>query len=82
MGFNQLARPYRWLERAVFGGRLQRARCAHMQTFLAAESILLLGEGDGRFLEALLAAVNCISTEEIFHNGVVSFLQFPIIKQS
>ncbi len=56
MGFNQLARPYRWLERAVFGGRLQRARCAHMQTFLAAESILLLGEGDGRFLEALLAA--------------------------
>jgi SAM-dependent methyltransferase len=56
VGFNQLARPYRWLEWAVFGGRLQRARCAHMQTFLEAESILLLGEGDGRFLEALLAA--------------------------
>lgn len=35
---------------------MQRARCAHMDTFLAAESILLLGEGDGRFLEALLAA--------------------------
>ncbi len=35
---------------------MQRARCAHMQTFLEAESILLLGEGDGRFLKALLAA--------------------------
>ncbi len=43
------------LERVVFGDRLQRARCAHMETFLQAKQILLLGEGDGRFLEALLA---------------------------
>ena len=56
MGFNHLARPYHLLERAVFGERLQRARCAHMETFLQAKQILLLGEGDGRFLEALLVA--------------------------
>jgi len=40
----------------VFGGRLQRARCAHLGRFVAARKILLLGDGDGRFLEALLAA--------------------------
>jgi ubiquinone/menaquinone biosynthesis C-methylase UbiE len=55
VGFDRLARPYRLLERAVFGDRLQRARCAHMESFLEAKQILLLGEGDGRFLEALLA---------------------------
>lgn len=56
MGFNLLARPYRFLECAVFGDRLQRARCAHIESFLEAERILLLGEGDGRFLEMLLMA--------------------------
>lgn len=54
MGFNLLARPYHFLEKAVFANRLQYARCAHMKIFLGAKQILLLGEGDGRFLEALL----------------------------
>lgn len=54
MGFNLLARPYHFLEKVVFADRLQRARCARMEIFLEAEQILLLGEGDGRFLEALL----------------------------
>ena len=54
MGFNLLARPYHLLEKAVFANRLQHARCSHMQIFLEAKQILLLGEGDGRFLEALL----------------------------
>ncbi len=54
MAFDHLARPYRFLERLVFGGDLQRARTARLDRCLAADSILLLGDGDGRFLEALL----------------------------
>ena len=40
----------------MFGGALQKARTALMDRYLAADSILLLGDGDGRFLEALLEA--------------------------
>ena len=40
----------------MFGGALQKARTARMDRYLAADSILLLGDGDGRFLEALLEA--------------------------
>jgi SAM-dependent methyltransferase len=54
VGFDHLARPYRCLERLVFGGLLQRARCVHLERFHSAERVLLLGDGDGRFLEALL----------------------------
>lgn len=54
MGFDRVARIYRGLERLVFGGLLQRARCAHLQRFHPAGKVLLLGDGDGRFLEAML----------------------------
>lgn len=53
MGFDRVARIYRGLEWIVYGGDLQRARLAHLD--VAGEpAVLLLGDGDGRFLEALL----------------------------
>jgi ubiquinone/menaquinone biosynthesis C-methylase UbiE len=52
--FDSLSRPYRWLERIAFGGALERARFAHLDALSEARRVLLLGDGDGRFLEQLL----------------------------
>lgn len=54
-GFDRVARSYRTLEYAAFGGALQRARTAHVDRLRACRDVLLLGDGDGRFLSALLA---------------------------
>jgi len=53
-GYNRLARHYEKLERLVFGGALLRARLALLSDLPELSSILVLGEGDGRFLEALV----------------------------
>lgn len=55
MSFDHLAPHYRWLERVLAGGVLQEARLAHLAQLDAAENILLVGEGPGRFLAALRA---------------------------
>ena len=55
-GFCRLARVYRLLETLTFGETLQCARVACLSLLADAEEILVLGEGDGRFLYALLAA--------------------------
>lgn len=66
-GFDRVARLYRALEYAAFGGALQRARLAHIDTLRHCADILILGDGDGRFLSALVAIaptarVRCIDT--------------------
>lgn len=53
-GFGRLAYVYEGLERAVFGGLLTRARNACLRDLEGADTILILGEGDGRFLLSLL----------------------------
>ena len=69
MSFDLIARHYERIESIVFGEGLQRIRCSHMETFLGAESILLLGDGDGRFLKALLdsgcsAKIICVDSSQ------------------
>ena len=54
--FDRLARWYRWLEYAAFGGALERCRFVLLPELAAARRVLVLGEGDGRFLQELLAA--------------------------
>ena len=54
MNFDRVAGIYRSLERLVFGGALQRARVAHLDSLCGAPRVLVLGDGDGRFLETLL----------------------------
>ncbi len=54
--FDHIARPYAFLERLTLGGALQRARCAHIDELPQRGRFLILGEGDGRFLQALLTA--------------------------
>ncbi len=54
-GYDQLAGRYQWLEKLMFGSRLNRARTALLSSIPACHSALVLGDGDGRLLEALLA---------------------------
>jgi ubiquinone/menaquinone biosynthesis C-methylase UbiE len=51
--FDVLAKPYQWLERVCFGDTLHAARTAHLSKLGAPQRALLLGEGDGRFAQAL-----------------------------
>ena len=52
--FDRLARIYRWLELASFGGALGRCRCYFLNELSECRKALVLGDGDGRFTERLL----------------------------
>jgi ubiquinone/menaquinone biosynthesis C-methylase UbiE len=54
--FDLIARPYRWMEYLTFGRALQRCRTHFLSQLGARSSVLVLGDGDGRFLAALAAA--------------------------
>jgi ubiquinone/menaquinone biosynthesis C-methylase UbiE len=56
MSFDRLARHYSRLEWLLAGRQLQVCRTAFLREALAAESILLVGEGHGRFLLELCRA--------------------------
>jgi ubiquinone/menaquinone biosynthesis C-methylase UbiE len=56
-GFDRVARIYRWIEYLAFGRTLQRARTAHLAALRSCRDILLVGDGDGRCLEAVLREV-------------------------
>jgi ubiquinone/menaquinone biosynthesis C-methylase UbiE len=54
-GFDRVAGIYRLLEHAAFGRTLQRARTAHLEALRGRRDILVVGDGDGRCLEAIVA---------------------------
>ena len=54
--FDRLAPYYAAIEAAAFGGLLQWCRTALVGELTDARRVLILGEGDGRFLAAFLAA--------------------------
>ena len=54
MNADRIARLYRWLEYATFGNALQQRRTAFLADVADARRVLLLGDGDGRFLEKLV----------------------------
>jgi ubiquinone/menaquinone biosynthesis C-methylase UbiE len=54
-GFEAVARFYRFAEYLSMGRALQQARVAHLAQLKHAQHVLILGEGDGRFLDALLS---------------------------
>ncbi len=55
-GFDRVARAYPGLEWIAYGKRLERGRLACLGELSTRRHLLLLGEGNGRFLRALLAA--------------------------
>jgi len=67
VNFDPLARVYRALELFAFGRDLERARFSHLDALAEHQSILILGEGDGRFVSRLVqlrpeAEVLCIDS--------------------
>lgn len=56
MNCDRIARSYRWLEYAGFGRALEHRREAFLSEVANARRVLVLGDGDGRALAALLAA--------------------------
>ncbi len=52
--FDFIARPYHLLERLSFGAALGRARLHFLPDVLETRRVLVLGDGDGRFLAQLL----------------------------
>jgi SAM-dependent methyltransferase len=65
MSFDILAPHYRWMERFLAQGKLQRCRMHGLDAALGAERLLLVGEGHGRFLEVLgkygcAGAITCV----------------------
>jgi ubiquinone/menaquinone biosynthesis C-methylase UbiE len=63
--FDGLARIYRGLEFLAFGRDLERARTCYADRLADCRAILVLGEGDGRYLARLvqaapLAQIHCI----------------------
>lgn len=54
MNADRIARLYRWIEYAAFGGALQRRRVAFLPEVADARRVLVLGDGDGRFLKKLV----------------------------
>jgi ubiquinone/menaquinone biosynthesis C-methylase UbiE len=55
VNFDSVARMYRWLEYLSFGTYLASCRNAQLAHLTSARRALILGDGDGRFLERLLA---------------------------
>jgi SAM-dependent methyltransferase len=55
MSFDTLAPHYRWLETALAGSVMHRARIRHLPVLDQSTRVLLVGEGPGRFLQALRA---------------------------
>jgi len=51
---DRIAASYRWLEYAAFGLALEKARFDSLSRAAEARRVLILGEGDGRFLARLL----------------------------
>jgi ubiquinone/menaquinone biosynthesis C-methylase UbiE len=56
MNADRIARAYRWIEYLTFGHTLQQCRVAHLPSLSDKQQVLILGEGDGRFLDALVNA--------------------------
>ena len=65
MNFDRIAPLYRWLEWMAFGSQLQRARIALVGEIGPVQRVLVVGEGDGRFLAEFVrvhpsAAIDCV----------------------
>ncbi len=69
MSFDCLAPHYRWMEWILAGRKLQHCRTFYLDAIPAPQQVLLVGEGNGRFLIEVLrkypaATITCIDASE------------------
>lgn len=69
MSFDRLAPHYRWMEFVLAGGKLQRCRTAFLSQMTQARQVLILGEGNGRFLTECaqrlrFAQITCVDASD------------------
>jgi SAM-dependent methyltransferase len=69
VSFNTIAPAYRTLETIAFGNTLQRARIACLDEIGSPRRALIVGEGNGRFLAAVLQRhplirIDCVDSSE------------------
>ena len=65
MNCDRIAPLYEWFENAAFGGRLQAHRVAYLDAASGKQRALVLGDGDGRFTEALAARYPAMPIDSI-----------------
>jgi ubiquinone/menaquinone biosynthesis C-methylase UbiE len=65
MNCNRIARAYRFLEYAAFGGLLQKCRTAFVSELGQVQRALVIGDGDGRFLRELARACPAAQLDSI-----------------
>lgn len=63
--FNLIARPYRYLEYLTLGNTLERTRLHYLPSVAQQRHALVLGDGDGRFLAALLAQNSTLQADTV-----------------
>jgi hypothetical protein len=63
--FDRIARFYRWMEYASFGPWLWWCRCRFLPDLMKSRRALVLGDGDGRFTQRLLAANPLIEVDAV-----------------
>lgn len=69
--FDQLASAYEWLERLAFGSDLETARFCHLDHLRGCCRVLVLGEGDGRFLAQLVRRFPNVSIDCLDASGAM-----------
>jgi SAM-dependent methyltransferase len=65
VSFDAIARPYRWMEYLTLGPLLQCARVHFLPELDGCRRALVLGDGDGRFLAALLRRNSLVAADAV-----------------
>jgi len=69
--FDRIARAYRWMEYLTFGHALERCRNYFLPQLGGRRNALVLGDGDGRFLAALLTANRDLCADAVDSSAVM-----------
>ena len=69
--FDFVARAYRWMEYATFGRSLERCRERFLGRLSEQRRGLVLGDGDGRFVAALLATNDAMEVDAVDGSGAM-----------
>jgi len=69
--FDRLAFAYEWLEWIAFGSELETARFCHLDHLRDCQRALILGEGDGRFLERLVRRFPALRVDCVDASGAM-----------